>query len=146
MNPYPGLIHRAQIGSTNFVYSIFMNVLCSLTLELKSRNRMSDKVTLNVFKNVLRTIERQFWKSIYMRLQKWFFLIASCMLSRAQIDGENQGLLRRKTFYLFFFLLSFAEISLHRILGTDRFRTRSMIISSYNMLTALPARLQLLST
>lgn len=64
------------------------------------------------------------------------------MLSRAQIDGENQGLLRRKTFYLFFFLLSFAEISLHRILGTDRFRTRSMI-SSYNMLTALPARLQL---
>ena len=81
-----------------------------------------------------------------MRLQKSFFLIASCMLSRAQIDGENQGLLRRKTFYLFFFLLSFAEISLHRILGTDRFRTRSMIISSYNMLTALPARLQLLST
>ena len=81
-----------------------------------------------------------------MRLQKSFFLIASCMLSRAQIDGENQGLLRRKTFYLFFFLLSFAEISLHRILGTDRFRARSMIISSYNMLTALPARLQLLRT
>ena len=87
---------------------------------------MPDKVTLNVSKNVLRTKLKG-----HMRLQKLFFTIASCMLSRAQIDGENQGLLRRKTFYLFFFLLSFAEISLHRILGTDRFRTRSMIISSY---------------
>ena len=31
-----------------------------ITWKRKSRNRMSDKVTLNVFKNVLRTMERQF--------------------------------------------------------------------------------------
>ena len=104
---------------------------------------MSDKVTLNVPIQKCSMNNGETILKGHMRLQKLFLLIASCMLSRAQIDGENQGLLRRKTFYLFFFLLSFAEISLHRILGTDRFRARSMIISSYNMLTALPARLQL---
>jgi hypothetical protein len=58
--------------------------------------------------------------------------------------GKIKGSYVEKLFIFPFFLLSFAEISLHRIFGTDRFRARSMIISSYNMLTALPARYQLL--